>query len=76
MPRATRRGRTGSLGAASLLERTQTEAQRELDFRSPWLSLVAAGVALLGFGVVWLSVRGQHPYKGPTRGLLGLYASC
>jgi hypothetical protein len=53
-------------GAASLLERTQRQAQRELDFRSPWLSLLAAGVVLVGFGSVWLSVRGQHPYKGPT----------
>jgi hypothetical protein len=53
-------------GAASLLERTQRQAQRELDFRSPWLSLLAAGAVLVGFGSVWLSVRGQHPYKGPT----------
>jgi len=53
-------------GAATLLERTRREAQRELDFHSPWLSLVAAAVVLVGFGVVWLSVRGQHPYKGPT----------
>ena len=37
-----------------------------MDFRSPWLSLLAAAVALVAFGVVWLSVRGQHPYKGPT----------
>ena len=63
------------LRAARLLERARREAQRELDFRSPWLSLVAAAAALLSFGVIWLSVRGQHPYKGPTiEGLLGLYA--
>jgi hypothetical protein len=62
-------------GAANLLERTQREAQRELDFRSPWLSLLAAGVVLAGFGSVWLSVRGQHPYKGPTTAsLVVLYA--
>src|SRR2546429_89869 len=62
-------------GAARLLERTRLQAQRELDFRSPWRSLQAAMAALIAFGVVWLSVRGQHPYKGPTAaGLLGLYA--
>jgi hypothetical protein len=61
--------------AARLLERTRREAQRELDFRSPRLSLLAAVAALVAFGGVWLSVRGQHPYKGPTPlGLVGLYA--
>jgi uncharacterized membrane protein YidH (DUF202 family) len=61
--------------AARLLERTRWEAQRGMDFRSPWLSLLAAGVALVAFGAVWLSVRGQHPYKGPTAvALVVLYA--
>lgn len=52
--------------AARLLVQTQRKAQRDLDFRSPWLSLFAAAVVLFGFGAVWLSVRGQHPFKGPT----------
>jgi hypothetical protein len=61
--------------AASLLERTRREARRGLDFRSPWLTLLAAAVALVGFGSVWLSVRGQHPYTGPTPAdLVVLYA--
>jgi hypothetical protein len=61
--------------AARLLERTRWQAQRELDFRSPWLTLLAAAVALVAFGAVWLSVRGQHPYKGPTAvDLVVLYA--
>lgn len=52
-----------------------TRLAGSLDFRSPWLSLLAAAAALIAFGAVWLSVRGQHPYKGPTAvGLLGLYA--
>ena len=46
-----------------------------MDFRSPWLSLIAAAVALVAFGAVWLSVRGQHPYRGPTAvSLVVLYA--
>lgn len=53
-------------GAARLLAQTHGKAQRELDFRSPWLSLIAAVVVLVGFGAVWLSVRGQHPFTGPT----------
>ena len=52
--------------AAWLLERTQRQAQRDLDFRSPWLSLIAAVVVLIGFGAVWLSVRDQRHYTGPT----------
>lgn len=61
--------------AARLLEQTRWQAQRGLDFRSPWLTLLAAAAALVAFGSVWLSVHGQHPYKWPTPvGLLGLYA--
>jgi hypothetical protein len=61
--------------AARLLVQTRRLTQRELDFRSPWLSLLAAAAALVAFGSVWLSVRGQHPYKYPTAvGFLGLYA--
>ena len=60
--------------AARLLVQTQRQAQRGLDFRSPQFSLFAAAAALIAFGAVWLSVRGQHPYKGPTAvGLVGLY---
>jgi hypothetical protein len=61
--------------AARLLVQTQRQAQRGLDFRSPWLTLLAAAVALVAFGAVWLSVRGQHPYRGPTAvALVVLYA--
>jgi hypothetical protein len=62
-------------GAARMLVQTQRRAQRELDFSSPWLTLLAAAVVLAAFGAVWLSVRGQHPYKGPTAAaLVVLYA--
>ena len=62
-------------GQRGLLARTRREAQRGLDFRSPGLSLIAAAVTFVAFGAVWLSVRGQHPYKGPTAvALVVLYA--
>ena len=60
--------------AARLLEQTRREAQRTFDFTSPLLSLLGAAVVLVALGAVWLSVRHQHPYKGPTAtGLLVLY---
>lgn len=52
--------------AARLLAQTQVDARRSLDFRAPWVSLVAAVVALAGFGIVWLNVRDQHPFTGPS----------
>ena len=37
--------------------------------------MLAAVVVLVAFGAVWLSVRGQHPYTGPTAvSLVVLYA--
>ncbi len=52
--------------AARLLEQTNLDAQRKFDMRSPGLSLLGAAVVLIALGAVWLSVRGQHPYRGPT----------
>jgi hypothetical protein len=67
-------GELDPLGAARLLTQTQRQTERELDFRSPALSVLAAAAALIAFGSVWLSVRGQHPYKWPTPvGLIGLW---
>ncbi len=60
--------------AARLLEQTRREAKRRFDMRSPLLSLLGAAVVLCAFGALWLSVRGQRPYKGPTAaGLLVMY---
>ncbi len=52
--------------AANLLEQTRRQAKRGFDYRTPALSLLGAVVVLVAFGALWLSVRGQHPYKGPT----------
>jgi hypothetical protein len=58
--------------AASLLDQTTRQARRELDLTSPLLSLIGATTALVALGAVWLSVRTQHPYKGPTAAGLGV----
>ena len=62
--------------AAALLDRTTRRAQRQLDLHPPLLMLAAAVVVVIAYGVIWLSVRNQHPYDGPSLGALGvLYAT-
>jgi hypothetical protein len=51
--------------AAALLDQTTRQAERRLELRPPWLTLTAAIVVLACYGVLWLSVRHQHPYSGP-----------
>jgi hypothetical protein len=53
--------------AAQLIEQTSREARRQFGYwQSPWYTLAAALIWLAIYGTLWLSVRGQHPYKGPT----------
>ena len=56
----------GAVEAAALLSTAGRNAERQLGFRSPWLTLIAAVVVLVGFGGAWLSVLGQHPYRAPS----------
>ncbi|HET8527920.1 MAG TPA: hypothetical protein VFL60_03345 [Gaiellaceae bacterium] len=52
--------------AAALLARTTAEAERRFALQPPVLVLAAAATALVAYGAVWLSVRDQHPYSGPS----------
>lgn len=52
--------------AATLLEQTTRRAQRQFEFPSPLLSLIQAAALLAAYGAIWLSVRGQNPYSGPS----------
>lgn len=52
--------------AAALIQQTTRTARRSLVFRTPVL-YASWGVAwLVGLGGMWLSVRGQSPYLGPS----------
>lgn len=51
--------------AAALLDRTTRRAQRAFEGRPLVLFLVGAATVVLAYGAVWLSVRHQHPYRGP-----------
>jgi hypothetical protein len=62
--------------AARLLAQTKRDARRQLDLSPPWISAFMGAVILVAYGALWLSTRGQHPYKGPSLGVVGLvYAS-
>ena len=56
--------------AAALLDQTTQQARRQIEPAQPWLLAIRAVVVLAVCGAVWLSVRGQHPYKGPTAAVL------
>jgi hypothetical protein len=52
--------------AAAVLDQTTRQARRQLQPSPPWLLATRAVLVLLALGAIWLSVRGQHPYRGPT----------
>ena len=63
---------SGPQQAPRLLTRIGRLAQRVFD-GSPWLvSVLRAAVFLVGYGAIWLPVRGQHPYRGPDTAVLAV----
>ena len=52
--------------AAALLDQTTQQARRRFEPSPPWLLVTRAFMVLAACGAVWLSRRGQHPYRGPT----------
>jgi hypothetical protein len=56
--------------AAALLNQTTQQAKSQLEPFPPWLVAIRAFLALIGYGAIWLSVRGQHPYLHPTSALI------
>lgn len=59
--------------AAALLSQTTKKASVGLELNSMLLSLLGAVTLPVGFGILWWSVRHQHPYQGPTTGAIGLF---
>jgi hypothetical protein len=52
--------------AAALLDQTTQQARRRFEPYPPWLLTLRGLGALVVYGGLWLSVRGQHPYLHPT----------
>lgn len=61
--------------AARLLAETERQARRQFSLSPPWVSAFMGAVILAGYIVLWLSTRGQHPYKGPSLGAIALIYS-
>ena len=53
-------------GAAVIMQQARERAGRELRVRRPVLFVTWGLVLLIGYGAMWLSVRGQHPFQGPA----------
>lgn len=56
----------GPREAAALLDQATVLARRQFEPYPPWLLTIRAVLALVAYGAIWLSVRGQHPYLYPT----------
>ncbi len=68
-PGDTAGGNGGSFGpeqAAALLDQTTQQARRKFQPSPPWLLVTRGILVLAALGAIWLSVRDQHPYRGPT----------
>jgi hypothetical protein len=58
--------------AARLLAQTKREARRQFNLSPLWINAVMGAVVLVAYGSLWLSTRGQHPYSGPSLGVVTL----
>jgi hypothetical protein len=52
--------------AAAIVQEARTRARRELVINAPVVYIAGGLVWLIGYGAMWLSVRGQHPYLAPS----------
>src|SRR5690242_2020234 len=53
-------------GAAAIMQQARERAGSELRIRRPVLFVTWGVAVLIGYGAMWLSVRGQHPFHGPA----------
>ena len=52
--------------AAAIMKEARDRARRELHARYPVVIATWGLVLMIGYGAIWLSVLGQHPYTGPA----------
>lgn len=62
--------------AARIMHQARRRAQQELAVRRPLLFLTWGVAMVVGYGALWLSVRGQRPYHGPTTPAIVTTVAC
>jgi hypothetical protein len=55
-----------NMNLATEMKQARERSRRELAVRRPALFVTWGLAVLAGYGTLWLSVRGQHPFHGPT----------
>ena len=58
--------------AAQLLSVAQRDARNRFALRPPRVTAAMGPLILGAYVALWLSTRGQHPYRGPSLGVVGL----
>jgi len=58
--------------AARLLAQAERKARRQFNLNPLSITAVTGAVIFVAYGALWLSTRGQHPYQGPTLGVVAL----
>ncbi len=62
--------------AGRVLDEATRQARRRFDLRRPLVMVSGGAVIFLAYGALWLSVRDQHPYQGPSLGAIaGVYGA-
>ena len=70
------RSEFGPKEATRVLHEATRQARHRFDLRRPLLSVVGGAVIFLAYGALWLSVRDQHPYQGPSlAAIAGVYGA-
>ena len=60
--------------AARILQEATSQAQRSFDLKRPLIWVMGGAATFLAYGALWISVRDQHPYKGPSLAVItGVY---
>jgi hypothetical protein len=58
--------------AARVLTDARRSARRQFESRPPRVTAAMGPLILAAYVALWLSTRGQHPYRGPSLGVVGL----